>query len=248
MTCEECLSALETESLRNTSPDSAVMEHCATCPDCARVTTMVRDKEYETATILNSLPPMSNPLTVAETAGRTAQRRRVGGFVVTLSAIVGVVIIWVVSATMVVPGLHRAGVIGSAPTTGRMRTETMQLTCLSPQQAADIINPYVRDHGSAYYLPSSGISAITVRGTPEELAKSRDLISHFERDPNAACRVAETNLRKTIESVDRAMEAATRDVAPAPSPRSDKAPSLLDPTTGPTLLTPNEATTAHKKK
>ena len=79
MTCEECLSALETESLREITADSAVMRHCATCPDCARVTTMVRDKEYETATVLNSLPPMSDPLMVAETAGLTAHRRRVGG-------------------------------------------------------------------------------------------------------------------------------------------------------------------------
>ena len=78
MTCEDCLSALETESLRDMTADSAVMQHCATCPDCARVTTMVRDREYETATILNSLPPMSNPLMVAETAGLTAHRRRAG--------------------------------------------------------------------------------------------------------------------------------------------------------------------------
>jgi hypothetical protein len=247
MTCEECLSALETESLRDISPDSAVMQHCVTCPDCARVTTMVRDREYETATILNSLPPMSNPLTVAEIAGRTAQRRRVGGLVVTLSAMAGAAIIWVVSATMVVPGLQRAGVLGSGGPPAGTHTETMQLSCLSPQQAADIVDPYVRSRNSTYYIPNSGISAITVRGTPDELAKSRDLIAHFERDPNAACRLAETNLRKTIESVDRAMEAATRDVTPAPSPRADKAPNLLDPTSGTTMLSPKATTPPTKK-
>jgi glutaredoxin-related protein len=143
MTCEECLSALETESLREISADSAVMRHCATCPDCARVTTMVRDKEYETATVLNSLPPMSDPLTLAETAGQTDQRRRVGGVVVTLSAIAGAIIIWIVSATMVVPRLSRAAVIrNGAPATG-VRTESMQLSCLSPQLAADVIDPYI---------------------------------------------------------------------------------------------------------
>ncbi|HMI44537.1 MAG TPA: hypothetical protein VK491_00100, partial [Gemmatimonadaceae bacterium] len=117
--------------------DSAVMRHCASCPDCARVTTIVRDKEYETATVLNSLPPMSDPLTVAETAGLTDQRRRVGGVVVTLSAIAGAVIIWIVSATMIVPALYRGGVIGNAAS----RTETMHLSCLSPQQGEEIIRP-----------------------------------------------------------------------------------------------------------
>jgi hypothetical protein len=248
MTCEECLSALETESLREMTADSAVMQHCATCPDCARVTTMVRDKEYETATVLNGLPPMSNPLTVAETAGQTAQRRRVGGVVVTLSAIAGAIIIWIVSATMVVPALYRGGVITNAAA-GGLRTETVQLSCLSPQQAADIVNPYVKSHGSMYYLPSSGISAITVRGTSEEIAKSRNLIREFERDPNAACRVAETRLRNTIESVDRAVnEAAGRDATPSPGPQSLKGPGLLGPAGSTTLLTPDKATTAPKKK
>ena len=248
MTCEECLSALETESLREMTADSAVIQHCATCPECARVTTMVRDKEYETATVLNNLPPMSDPLTVAETAGLTDQRRRVGGVVMTLSAIAGAIIIWIVSATMVVPGLQRAGVIGSGPDRGGMRTETMQLSCLSPQQAADIINPYVRSNHSKYWIPGSGISAITVQGTPGELAKSRDLITEFERDPNAACRATATRLRNTMESVDRAFRDANSEPVIAPSPPTGKGPGLFGPTTGPTLLTPNKATTPPNKK
>jgi len=250
MTCEECLSALETESLREMTADSAVMQHCATCPDCARVTTMVRDKEYETATVLNGLPPMSNPLTVAETAGQTAQRRRVGGVVVMLSAIAGAIIIWIVSATMIVPTLFRTGVIGSGPPPGGLRTETIQLSCLSPAQAADIISPYVRGHGSTWNVPNSGMSFITVRGTPDELAKSRDLITKFERDPNAACRATATRLRNTMESVDRAMKEANRDreATPSPDPPSGKGPSLLGPGTGTTLLTPDKATMAPKKR
>jgi hypothetical protein len=185
MTCEACLAALATESLRGMTPDSAVMQHCATCPDCARVTTTLREKEYEAATVLNSLPPMSNPLTVAETAVRTAQRRRIGRVVVMLTGAALVATIWIVGATMLIPILNGKDIRSHST----LRTETMQLSCLSPNQAADIINPYVRTRGSTYYIPSSGISAITVRGTPEELAKSRELILHFERDPSAACHV-----------------------------------------------------------
>jgi hypothetical protein len=246
MTCEECLLALETESLREMSADSPVMQHCATCPDCARVTTMVRDKEYETATVLNGLPPMSNPVTVAETAGLTDQRRRVGGVVVTLSAIAGAIVIWIVSATMVVPGLYRAGVIGGASSSGGLRTETMQLACLSPQQAADLINPYIRSNHSAFFL-TSGIPAITVRATPDELAKSRNLIHEFERNPNAACRVDETTVR-TIESGDEVLPDASGDIAPSPGPENLKGPGLLAPAGSASLLTPHKATTPPKKR
>jgi hypothetical protein len=248
MTCEECLSALETESLRDMTADSAVMQHCAICPDCARVTTMVRDREYETATILNSLPPMSNPLMVAETAGLTAHRRRVGGFVVMGSAIAGAIVIWIVSATMIVPALYRGGVIGSGPPPGGLRTETMQLSCLSPQQGEEIIRPYITSRGSMVRPVVSGISAITVRGSPEEIAKSRNLIHEFERDPNAACRIEETRLRNTIERVERAAGAAAgRDVTPSPDPQNLKGPGLLGPG-GASLLNADKATTPPKKK
>jgi hypothetical protein len=194
MTCEDCLSALATESLRELSPDSAVMLHCATCPDCSRLTTTLREKEYEAATVLNSLPPMSSPLTVAETAVRIAQRRRVGRVMVMLSGTALVATIWIASAMTIIPALNRADLRSA----GAQRTETMQLTCLSAKQAADIINPYVRSHGSTYYIPSSGIAAITVRGTPDELAKSRNLIREFENDPSAACRVSATPSPTTL--------------------------------------------------
>jgi hypothetical protein len=185
MTCEDCLSALATESLREIGPDSPVMQHCATCPECARLTTMLRDREYETATVLNSLPPMSNPLTVAETAIGTARRRRFGQMAVMASGAALIATIWISAATTIIPALNRA----DARILTTLRTETIQLSCLSPKQAGDIISPYVRSNGSEYFLPSSGISAITVRGTLGELEKSRELIREFEQDPAAACRV-----------------------------------------------------------
>src|SRR4026208_418779 len=106
MNCNECLAALETESLREMTPDSPVLRHCATCPDCARLTTMLRDREYETATVLNSLPPMSNPLTVADYAVNTAQRRRVGRVAVMLSGAALAVTLWFVGARIVYPAFE----------------------------------------------------------------------------------------------------------------------------------------------
>ena len=182
MTCAEVLESVATASLRDMSADSAVMSHCATCPDCARVTTMLREKEYEAASVLNDLPPMSNPITVAEQSVVTSKRRRVGRVAVIATGTALVATIWIAASLTIIPQLNHA----DARLDSELRTETMQLTCLSPQQAGDIINPYVRSHGSSYYIPSSGISAITVRGTRSELAKTQDLIAEFENDPGAA--------------------------------------------------------------
>lgn len=185
MTCAEVLENLSTASLRDMPADSAVMAHCATCPDCARVTTILREKEYEAASLLNGLPPMSNPVTLAEESMVTSKRRRVGRVAVIATGSALVATIWIAASLTILPAMNHS----EARVDSELRTETMQLSCLSPQQAADIINPYVRSHGSAYYLPNSGISAITVRGTSRELGKSRDLIAQFESDPGAACKL-----------------------------------------------------------
>lgn len=196
MTCKECLAALETESLREMTPDSPVMQHCARCPDCARVTTMLREKEYETATVLNALPPMSSPLTVSETALRTAQRRRVGRVAVMISGAALVVTLWIVAVAIVWPAFED----GDTRVAG-LRTETIQLSCLSPQQAGDIISPYIGSSGSRMSVPTSGISAITVTGTREELAKWRSLLLEFEKDPSAACRLPMTIIERVREGM-----------------------------------------------
>jgi hypothetical protein len=184
MTCAEVLETLSTASLRDMPADSAVMVHCAACPDCARVTTLLREKEYEAASVLNGLPPMSNPITLADESVVTSKRRRAGRIAVIGTGAALVATIWIAASLTIFPELIHSDSLPS-----ELRTESMQLTCLSPQQAADLINPYVRSHGSNWYIPKSGISVITIRGTGDELAKSRDLIAQFETDPGAACKI-----------------------------------------------------------
>jgi hypothetical protein len=231
MNCNECLAALETESLREMTPDSPVLRHCATCPDCARLTTLLRDKEYETATVLNSLPPMSNPLTVAENAVNMAQRRRVGRVAVMLSGAALVVTLWFVGARIVYPAFEDGDV-----RSGGMITEIIPLTCLSPQQAGDIIEPHLRER-ARYYAPRSGLSNITVRATPAEVAKSRELIRQFENDPGAACRATVTSLTRLQEELSK-LNGAFPNPNPNPDPSFHPNPNRGRATTG--LLGPSD--------
>jgi hypothetical protein len=218
MTCEQCLSELATGSLRDLPSDSAVMRHCATCPDCSRLTTLLRDREYEAATVLNNLPPMSNPIAVAEASVLTAHRRRVGRVVVMLSGAALALTIWFTAATLIFPAMRSNGPMST------LVTETIPLSCLSPQQAAEIVDPYLRTHGSLYFVPTSGISAITVRGTAAQLSKSRDLIREFETDPNAACRVSPAEVLRRLGLQDRLGRAAAGNAEPVIA--GDKVPTI----------------------
>ena len=216
MNCQECLEELSTASLREMQSDSPVMQHCATCPDCSRLTTRLREREYEAATLLNNLPPMSSPLSVAEGAAAVSNRRRVGQFVVMLSGIAGAIIIWVVGATTIIPAMRSIPAFDDGQAGGRLRTETIALSCLSAEQAGDIINPYVRSHGSTYYTPSPGLPAITVRGTADELARSRDLIAEFEHNPSTVCQNSLAGLRGKLEKIVDTLSLI--DVRPAVAP------------------------------
>ncbi|HEY1953142.1 MAG TPA: hypothetical protein VGG76_10075 [Gemmatimonadaceae bacterium] len=219
MTCQECIEELSTRSLRELPADSAVMEHCATCPDCSRLTTRLREREYEAANILNNLPPMSSPLAVAEHAAMLSRRRSAGRIVVVLSAIAGALVVWVVSATMVVPALSRAS-LWPWPS-GPLGMETIRLACITPDQASDVIRPYLRSRARIYYTTVSGAPAITVRATPAELARSRTLIQESENASKGECQVQPADqMTKMLRDIDGALadeKAADRLTHPQPA-------------------------------
>jgi hypothetical protein len=162
---------------------------------------------------------MSNPIAVAEASVLTAHRRRVGGVVVMLSGAALVFTIWFTAATLILPAMR-----SNNPAMSTLLTETIPLSCLSPQQAADIVDPYLRTHGSLYFIPRSGISAITVRGSAAQLRKSKDLIREFETDPNAACRVSPAGRARTLPGAQDQLGRATPGNA-EPVIATDKVPT-----------------------
>jgi len=183
VTCQECLAELATGSLRELNAGSRVVQHCATCPDCGPLATQLRDREYDAATLLNNLRPLGIPAAVAEQAAMFARRRRVGKVVVFIAGAAMVATIWI---SLFVTSFGRS--LMSGPRPSAQHVESIALSCLSPEQAGDIISPYIRSQGSAYYVSRSGLSVITVRGTADEVATARRLILDFERDPRARCR------------------------------------------------------------
>ena len=196
MNCQECLEELATGSLRELSTESAVSRHAATCPDCGPLLTQLRDREYQAATILNTLPPISDPIMVAESAGKLSHRRRMGGAVVTLASIALGLSIWFAASTLI------PDIIDGGHGMGGLQTETIPLSCLSPQQAGDIISPYVRGRGRIYYV-TPDVGAITVRAAPTELWRIKDVLKNFDNPLATTCRASP---RATAEALRRQLE------------------------------------------
>jgi hypothetical protein len=196
MNCRECLEELAIGSLRELTPESAVSRHAAGCPDCGPLLTQLRDREYNAATVLNNLLPFSDPVVVAESSGRLARRRRMGGVVVTLMAIALGLTIWFTADTMISD-------FGHSQIRDDLRTETISLSCLTPEQAGAIIAPYVRTRGSIYYIGPAGVSAITVRATPSELSQVRTLLRDFDTGRNASCHA---DMTTTFQQLDRQLK------------------------------------------
>src|SRR5437762_6899008 len=196
MRCQECLAELATGSLRDLTPESEVMRHCATCPDCGPLATLLRDREYSAATILNTLPPISNPSSVAETAGMVSHRRRVGKVVVFLTgAALAATIFISIAATDV--GRMMFGLSRDPPA---LETETIPLTCLTPDQAAQLVAQYIPANGRSYTVTSpreSRVSVITIHGTARQIAKSRSLIREVEGNPRS-CYASPANVVNDI--------------------------------------------------
>jgi hypothetical protein len=180
MNCHECLEELATGSLRELSAESAVSRHAAGCPDCGPLLTQLRDREYQAATVLNTLPPISDPVIVAESAGKLSHRRRMGGVVVTLASIALGLSMWFAASTLI------PDIIDGGHGMGGLQTETIPLSCLSPQQAGDIISPYVRGRGRIYYT-APGVSAITVRASPSETWRIKDVLKNFDNPRATTC-------------------------------------------------------------
>lgn len=212
MTCQQCLAELATGSLRDLQPESAVMQHCLTCPDCGPLATQLRDREYKAATVLNNLIPLSNPITVAETAGLMSRRRRVGKVVVFLT---GAALVATIVISLFVTNLGRHMVGANDPA---LFTETITLTCLSPQQAGDIVDPYLGGSKSLYYVSQRGVPAITVRGTAEQLAKAKEMIRAFDGDSRMC-----TN--NPFDIPVRELEKLRKDMLNGPDPQPVLAPS-----------------------
>lgn len=190
MNCQEYLSIIETASVGEIEQNTRVRQHAATCEDCSRVIRLIAEGEQDMAMALNNLVSSIPASQTAEAAIVIAKRRRVGRLFTVFFAVLIAVSAWITWVRVIVPSMRATAEIAA----GNLRTETLPLQCLSPDQAGDLISPYVRSNGSAYYPAKAPMTVITVRATPEEIRAVKALLGQFDKPATAGgCAVPQSS-------------------------------------------------------
>jgi hypothetical protein len=185
MTCDDCLTLLATADLDEVETSAPVRAHCTTCEQCARVVRLVAEEERALGLALDAtMSPVPASVTAA-TASARARRRRTARVVMAGFAVVLLVTLWVLWARFIVPSMRTTAHVIA----GDQITETLTLRCLTPEQAGDLISPYVRSNGSAYYQGKAPLRVITVRASRAELTRVHGLLEQFDGRPGAPCAV-----------------------------------------------------------
>jgi hypothetical protein len=174
MTCAECISAVAVADYADMEAASPIGLHCATCPDCRRVVTQVRDRERNAASMLGAVRMSAFPAVVTRDA-LVASRRRIARrwrrfLIAALGATASFALV-----REVIPRLRSEGIIASDPVV----TMTLQLKCITSSQASDLATPYLRTRSPAIYEAKS-LSAVTLRGPSIEVEQARRAIEEFD--------------------------------------------------------------------
>lgn len=187
MTCEECLRAVSGMSLQESVADPQIRKHWEECRDCSHVLTVVATAERDFSELLRQQSPARSVVQTAENAVSRVKRRRLGILVSAFLATMLAATLWIAWVRVVVPAARETVEL----TSNQHVTETLELKCLSPNEAGTLISPYVRSNGSLYYLPSGGLRVITVKATPEEMKTVKSLLVRFDAAPSGSCKVGD---------------------------------------------------------
>lgn len=174
MTCAECLSAVLVADHADLDAASPVGMHCATCPECSRVVTQVRDRERNVASMLAGVRMSALPVIVARDALVASRRRIARRWRMFLIAALGATASFAL-VREVIPRLRREGMLASDPVV----TMTLQLKCITSSQASDLATPYLRTRSPAIYQAAS-LSAVTLRGASIEVQQAKRAIEEFD--------------------------------------------------------------------
>jgi hypothetical protein len=155
-------------------------EHTVDCHECERVTRLVAERERN---MLMAFDDLRYPVAASQTAAiaLTASRRRKVAIAYNIG--LGVVTTAIVLSVMVSRTVVRAPI--------PMITETFRLQCLSPEQAGELLRPYVRRIGIIHIRPGP-LGVIDVVAPSEVMATARSILERYDNPAQAQCAVQVT--------------------------------------------------------
>ena len=180
--CDDYLSMLATLPVDELAYGRA-RDHAARCRDCDRVTRVVAEREQNMRTAFDALQPSVPAAQTAATALMRARRRRVGRYyerALAIAMVATVILYWTMLRTAPAP-----------PPSARI-SETFQLRCLSPAQAAEVLRPRIQPTALISFRPSSPLGVISVEASREEIGMVRSVLGRHDSPAEAQCPVQMT--------------------------------------------------------
>lgn len=184
MTCDQYLATLATASVGELDLQR---EHAARCPDCARVTRLVVERERHRAAAFDALASYTPAYVTSDVALETARERRVDRLYAAAFAVV-LAVTAAVALRVTSPGLlGRHEIVRTPPTfeaepAAPMLDETLLVRCVPPRVAAELIQPRLTMRSNRIIISSrDGVpGTLTVRATARQLRTVRATLDEFE--------------------------------------------------------------------
>ena len=175
-TCAECLTELSTMRVGDMRAGTPAALHLESCPRCASIAEEIAYAERRLSIALAETGSSYLPeeLSHAALLGSERQRRKVvGRWVRGVLAVLGCVTFYWFMDNVIVP---------SARQSEKIRTETISLRCLTPEQATEIATPYLRSTGSI--SSPKGMRIVTIRGKDDEFKQAYTRIKRIDAEQN----------------------------------------------------------------
>jgi type II secretory pathway component GspD/PulD (secretin) len=176
--CDDYLAMLATLPVEELAYGQA-REHAAECHDCDRVTRVVAEREHNMRMAFDDLQ-FSVPAPQTAAAALTASRRR--KVAVSYNSGLGIATVATVLFVIVSRSVARAPIA--------MVTETFRLQCLSPEQAGELLRPYVQT--GSIYIRNPSLGVLRVAAPQAEMAKARSILDRYDSPAQSQCAVQVT--------------------------------------------------------
>ncbi|HUQ48296.1 MAG TPA: hypothetical protein VM053_08650 [Gemmatimonadaceae bacterium] len=163
-TCAQCLSDLSTMRVSDLREGTSASRHLESCPQCAGIAAEIAYAERRLTTALAETQSSFTPEELSHGAlvgSERARRKVVGRWVRGLLAAAGGVTLLVFMENFIFPLSRQSE---------KIRTETISLRCITPEQAIEIATPYLRSTGAIY--TTKGMRIVTVRGRHGEFQQA----------------------------------------------------------------------------
>ncbi len=166
--------------------------HIAGCEECNKVRSALCGSEKILSESLSAIPVRNSAEEISRVAYQARKRRRLVNWLFVPGGLIVLVVVAMLAYGRAAPVIRNL----TAPPPA-LEVQTFSLQCLSAEQAASLIRPYLPHPRNPMWQAEDfdvrqadgGLMAVTVRAPKEVLRQIPELLKRYEADPSASCQL-----------------------------------------------------------